>query len=652
MAPERYGPRGPLRHSFWEALEFSSTHPPDAPLDAQEEKPHTSIATSSSDERPEEMDTGALPEQNDHTLSQDVLIGEEGLSEEEKARRKAERRKAKRKRQRQRKKLERGKKDESTEQEEEEEEEDNAGVDSELDESEESEPEEVEDIDLLKVEEKPVAPPSKCPSGPPLASGNKSNRQPTARPSEEDPGWDVNSAFVANAVSHIRPKAKSKGAHKSKENKENESRMGEPLSNKSFFLFTPEKGIRFVQEGQYTQAVSLFTEAIKCDPKDYRFFGNRSYCYCCLEQYPLALADAEKSIQMAPDWPKGYYRKGSALMGLKEWTPRKFTPRSDCVKPREMADNPRTTPQTLQASRYSEAEKAMDQVLKLDQDCEEAVNDLLYCKVQQLMDFGYDEEQSIQLLEKYNTVQAVVAAKASNQDCALLQPGPCNSLWVGNVTTELTEKHLRDLFKIYGEIDSIRVLHERFCAFVNFKNANMASRAMEKLNIDGFRESYQHLPFNNLPGLLGQDAEVRSTAMSVTSGGPPAVILEIDVAISTFLIIEAKTGNPESTLASLFVSPKNSGRRLHDCQDQYCGSESYDGSLEVRVLRRQTPNLTGFQSRRDSGKSVSFEVRFGWCRVPEHRCTASPSAEVYTASHIVRCLLSSCANSTNPKEEP
>jgi len=37
----------------------------------------------------------------------------------------------------------------------------------------------------------------------------------------------VNSAFVANAVNHIRPKAKSKGAHKSKENKENESRTGE-----------------------------------------------------------------------------------------------------------------------------------------------------------------------------------------------------------------------------------------------------------------------------------------------------------------------------------------------------------------------------------------------------------------------------------------
>lgn len=39
------------------------------------------------------------------------------------------------------------------------------------------------------------------------------------------------------------------------------------------------------------------------------------------------------------------------------------------------------------------------------------------------------------------------------------------------------------MFASYGEIDSIRVLHERFCAFVNFKNANMASRAMENLNV-------------------------------------------------------------------------------------------------------------------------------------------------------------------------
>lgn len=38
-----------------------------------------------------------------------------------------------------------------------------------------------------------------------------------------------------------------------------------------FFIFShAEKGIKLVKEGQYAQAVALFTEAIKCDPKDYR----------------------------------------------------------------------------------------------------------------------------------------------------------------------------------------------------------------------------------------------------------------------------------------------------------------------------------------------------------------------------------------------
>lgn len=63
--------------------------------------------------------------------------------------------------------------------------EENATADSELDESEESELEEVECIGLSEVDEKPVAPPSISPSGPPLASGNKSNRQPVARSGEE-----------------------------------------------------------------------------------------------------------------------------------------------------------------------------------------------------------------------------------------------------------------------------------------------------------------------------------------------------------------------------------------------------------------------------------------------------------------------------------
>ncbi|KAE8280632.1 Tetratricopeptide repeat protein 31 [Larimichthys crocea] len=404
----------------------------------------------------EQMDCGAATADpsDDAPLSQDALNGEEDLSEEEKVRRRAERRKAKRKRRRKRKKQEQVKQNESTERDDEDE---DGGGDSELDES-ESEAEAGAEQEKQRVqkdeEDNEAAASQKYVTTPDVApSGIKGHQKTQARSAEEEPEWDVSSAFFANAASHIKPKGSSR---KSKENKENEARREsngtDTMTKKSASL--TEKGIKLVQEGQYTQAVSMFTEAIKCDPKDNRFFGNRSYCYYCLEQYPQALADAERSILLAPDWPKGHFRQGCALMGMQ---------------------------------RYSEAEKAMEQVLKLDRDCDEAVNELFNCRVLQLMELGFEEGQSVLLLEKFSTVQAVLTscsdvAKGS-QDPSVVQPGPCPSLWVGNVTTELTEKHLWDLFKMYGEIESIRVLHERFCAFVNFKNANMAARAMEKLNV-------------------------------------------------------------------------------------------------------------------------------------------------------------------------
>ncbi|XP_040034856.2 uncharacterized protein LOC120820776 isoform X2 [Gasterosteus aculeatus] len=400
----------------------------------------------------EQMDCGAANlDPSDDATSQDALNGEEDLSEEEKVRRRAERRKAKRKRRRKRKKQEQVKQNDSGERDEEEE---DAGGESELDES-ESEAE-VGAEEQQKGEKKEATASRTCVAAPPVMApeGLRGHQKGQTRSAEEEPEWDVSSAFFANAASHIKPKG---SGRKSKENKENEAKREtnetDTMTKKSASL--TEKGIKLVQEGQYAQAACMFTEAIKYDPKDYRFFGNRSYCYYCLEQYPQALADAERSIQMAPDWPKGHFRKGSSLMGMK---------------------------------RYSEAEKAMEQVLKLDPDCEEAVNDLFDCKALQLMELGFEEVQSVSLLEKYSTVQAVLtacsdAARAGSQDPSAVQPGsPCPSLWVGNVTTELTEKHLLDLFKMYGEIESVRVLHERFCAFINFKDANMAAHAMERLN--------------------------------------------------------------------------------------------------------------------------------------------------------------------------
>ncbi|XP_061646434.1 tetratricopeptide repeat protein 31 isoform X2 [Phyllopteryx taeniolatus] len=383
-------------------------------------------------------------------LSQDALNVEEDLSEDENVRRRAERRRTKRKRRRKRKKQEHVKQSETAEQDD-----DDRGSKSELDDSESEVEAKTEGHTHLQNEDKKDAKPAASYK---LATSNTttpSREHHKARSTEEEPEWDMSSAFFANAASHIKHKGT---CCKSKENKENEAKKEtnviDTTTKKSTSL--AEKGIKLVQQGQYSKAACLFTEAIKCDPNDYRFYGNRSYCYYCLEKYPQGLADAERSIHLAPDWPKGHFRKGSALMGMK---------------------------------RYCEAEKAMEQVLKLDKDCEEAVNELYNCKVLQLMEFGFEEVESTLLLEKFSTVQAVLTccfdtAGAASQDQSVTQLGPCPSLWVGNVTTELTEKHLKNLFKIYGEIESIRVLHERFCAFVNFKNVNDAARAMEKLNLN------------------------------------------------------------------------------------------------------------------------------------------------------------------------
>ncbi|XP_075948143.1 uncharacterized protein LOC142950129 [Anarhichas minor] len=270
--------------------------------------------------------------------------------------------------------------------------------------------------------------------------------------SEQEPEWDVSSAFVANAASHIKLKGlKNRATQISRENEENEARSSQTESTEEMKRRGESltvQGIQMFEQGQYIQAVDMFTEAIYCNPKDHRFYGNRSYCYWCLEQYSSALADAQRSIQLAPDWPKGYFRKGCALMGLK---------------------------------RFSEAEAAMERVLKLDQLCKEASSKLLSCRVLQLTELGFEEEQSEALLEKFTTVQAVVTSPEAQSKSSAAAPLVCRSLWVGNITLEVTEKDVLDVFKMVGEIESVRVLHERFCAFVNFKNANIAAKALEKL---------------------------------------------------------------------------------------------------------------------------------------------------------------------------
>ncbi|KAM3624593.1 uncharacterized protein V6R79_025319 [Siganus canaliculatus] len=382
----------------------------------------------------------------DQGSSQATLSREGGLDDEQKARRRTVKRRAKRKRQKERKKQEREEKmEDAVEQEKE-----VLGV---VSDSESEEELKLEEEEWVAVGPRNKFNPESVPAL--VTSKNKSNCGLRRGMSEEEPEWDISSAFVAKVASHIKFKPpKSRTTQVWRENKENESRSSQVDNSEEMKrrgeAFTVQ-GIQKLGQGQYSQAVHMFTEAINCDPKDHRFYGNRSYCYWFLEQYCSALTDARMYIQLAPDLPKGYFREGCALIGLK---------------------------------RYSEAEEALEHVLKLEPQCREASSKLFTCRVQHLMELGFEEEQSTVLLEKFTTVQAAVTSlesKTLKHRGQRDQSGSCCSLWVGNITLEVTEKHLWDLFQMFGEIESIRVLHERFCAFVNFKNANMAARALEKL---------------------------------------------------------------------------------------------------------------------------------------------------------------------------
>ncbi len=48
-------------------------------------------------------------------------------------------------------------------------------------------------------------------------------------------------------------------------------------------------------------------------------YSNRAAAFIHLEKETKAIKDAEKAIELKPDWAKGYFRKGAALSNLRKW---------------------------------------------------------------------------------------------------------------------------------------------------------------------------------------------------------------------------------------------------------------------------------------------------------------------------------------------
>ncbi|XP_038649036.1 tetratricopeptide repeat protein 31 isoform X2 [Scyliorhinus canicula] len=320
---------------------------------------------------------------------------------------------------------------------------------------------------------------------------------------------DMNSTFVSKAVNQIKRKMniKPKAERKESEKRKGEKKVEQPvdpntLNDKIFELAV--QGNSMANEGRYGDAVEYFTEAIKYDPEEYRLFGNRSYCYERLKQYSRALSDAQIAVNLNPSWPKGYFRKARALAGVK---------------------------------RYIEAIEAFQEVLRIDRSCKDAECELLQVQIQLMMERGFSQLYCEETLNKCGSLEQALLSSApkprnshintsiyvSDEDdkdfvrvkksknkpaSQLVQPQLQQSrelfpIWIGNVTTRITEEALRTMFENVGTIHSIRMLQDRFCAFINFTTKQGAERAIAELQgteLEGTKLVIRH-PDNNYKNL-------------------------------------------------------------------------------------------------------------------------------------------------------
>ncbi|KAH9362916.1 hypothetical protein HPB48_014302 [Haemaphysalis longicornis] len=223
--------------------------------------------------------------------------------------------------------------------------------------------------------------------------------------------------------------------------------MSHDLCGPSFVSCIPGEGCEMCTLGRYKDAIDLFTKAIKKCGDEHSYYGNRSYCYAILEKFDKALKDADTSIQLGPQSAKGFFRRGKALLGLQ---------------------------------RYSEAAEAFKMVLKLEPNCPDAEKELHTVHVYELKAewaLGHgatDVQTAVNMLCGPNAVAPDIKENPGNLE-------GFRSLWVGNITTDVTEKMLQTLFSRYGEVHSIRLLYDRHCAFINYGNTVSPSKAMDAL---------------------------------------------------------------------------------------------------------------------------------------------------------------------------
>jgi len=71
-------------------------------------------------------------------------------------------------------------------------------------------------------------------------------------------------------------------------------------------LYYSTRGDNYLKQGNYEQAITEYTQAIKLDPTLTSLYYNRGLAYSYKENYDLAIADYSKSIELDPKYADTY----------------------------------------------------------------------------------------------------------------------------------------------------------------------------------------------------------------------------------------------------------------------------------------------------------------------------------------------------------
>uniref|UniRef100_A0A7S2YG96 protein-serine/threonine phosphatase n=1 Tax=Entomoneis paludosa TaxID=265537 RepID=A0A7S2YG96_9STRA len=74
-----------------------------------------------------------------------------------------------------------------------------------------------------------------------------------------------------------------------------------------------------LQKGHYLKAIDYYSQGLELEPNHAVLLSNRAFVYIKIENYGLALQDAEASIQLDQTYAKAYYRRASANLALNHY---------------------------------------------------------------------------------------------------------------------------------------------------------------------------------------------------------------------------------------------------------------------------------------------------------------------------------------------